>query len=117
MDYLKSFYNKLPRSFGASSDPAEQVVISAKTAVTALCAACSIQVGPDVAGIQNGASELPYYGRSPPVYPSRKVLHPSLPRVLPSGRRTNSAPKQLAMAPPTPGGLPPTATLAGWSRR
>ncbi|KXX78799.1 putative beta-glucosidase M [Madurella mycetomatis] len=70
MDYLKSVYNKLPRGFGGSSGPAEQQVISAKTAVTALCAACSIQVGPNAAAIQNGASELPYYGRSPPVYPS-----------------------------------------------
>ncbi|KAK4133735.1 glycoside hydrolase family 3 protein [Trichocladium antarcticum] len=56
MEYLRSAYDSLRGG---------QRVLSTKTAVSSLlCAAgCSMQPGSDV-------SELPYYGRSPPVYPS-----------------------------------------------
>lgn len=73
MEYLKAVYHMLPRSLRGDSDgrPAEQAVLSTKTAVSLLCASCSINTGSDV-------SELPYYGRSPPVYPSRNVFFASL---------------------------------------
>jgi beta-glucosidase len=69
MELLKSAFDLLPRKFRRSPGPgSEQVILSTKkvTAATLLCAACSLQTG-------SGVSELPYYGRSPPVYPSRKV--------------------------------------------
>ena len=66
MDFLKNTYNNMmPRSLWDWRDSAEQTVLSTKkAAVSLLCAACSVQTGSNV-------SELPYYGRSPPIYPSR----------------------------------------------
>ncbi|KAK4237313.1 putative beta-glucosidase M [Achaetomium macrosporum] len=62
MEFLKSAYNMLPHIRGARG-PAEQAVLSTKTAISSFCAACSLHAGSGVAG-------LPYYGLSPPVYPS-----------------------------------------------
>ncbi|KAK4150653.1 putative beta-glucosidase M [Chaetomidium leptoderma] len=59
MDLLKTVYHKFREPWGSR----EQAVLSTKTAVTLFCAACSLQTGSEV-------SELPYYGLSPPVYPS-----------------------------------------------
>ena len=75
MDFLKNALDMLPRKLrtrasGVSGRSSEQAVLSlgtTKTAVSLLCAACSLQTG-------SGVSELPYYGLSPPVYPSRKIL-------------------------------------------
>ena len=68
MEYLKSVYDRLPRSFWGDGRSAEQTVLSTKTALSLLCAAgCSMQPSSEV-------PELPYYGRSPPVYPSREFF-------------------------------------------
>ncbi|KAK4099436.1 glycoside hydrolase family 3 protein [Parathielavia hyrcaniae] len=56
-------YGMLPDMLRSSRGPPEQAVLSIKTAATLLCATCATQTG-------SGASELPYYGLSPPVYPS-----------------------------------------------
>ncbi|KAK4145633.1 putative beta-glucosidase M [Dichotomopilus funicola] len=69
MELLRGAYNLLPRKpWGSSShrSRSDQAVLSTKTAATLLCAACSphVQTGHDT------PSELPYYGLSPPVYPS-----------------------------------------------
>jgi len=79
MDLVRSVYDwtfqKLPkpeppqwrRLWPSWDRHAGQAVLSTKTAVTSvLCATCSLNTGPEA------ASELPYYGRSPPVYPSRE---------------------------------------------
>ncbi|KAK4126918.1 glycoside hydrolase family 3 protein [Parathielavia appendiculata] len=63
MDFLKRAYGMLPDMLRSSRGPPEQTVLSIKTAATLLCATCSLQSS-------SGASELPYYGLSPPVYPS-----------------------------------------------
>ncbi len=72
MDFLKNAYDMLPRKLRTrvSGGPSEQAVLglsTTKTAVSLLCAACSLQTG-------SGPSELPYYGLSPPVYPSREIF-------------------------------------------
>lgn len=112
MDFLKTTYNNMmPRSLWDWRDSAEQTVLSTKkAAVSLLCAACSVQTGSDV-------SELPYYGLSPPVYPSRNSspFFPIFPCTLTPA--TNTQPKQSAMAPPTPAGRSPTATPETWSHR
>ncbi len=85
MDFLKNAFDMLPRKLrtraaGVSGRSSEQAVLglgTTKTAVSLLCAACSLQTG-------SGVSELPYYGLSPPVYPSRKLFPPFLsPRHVP----------------------------------
>jgi len=111
MDFLRSAYEMLPRKWGSGAE--QQAVLSTKTAVSALCAACSLQTG-------SGASELPYYGLSPPVYPSRKVFR--LLRTPTSGllfpdRRTNTAPKHPGMDPQMSGGHPPLPMPGAWSNR
>ncbi|KAL2134882.1 hypothetical protein VTI74DRAFT_10608 [Chaetomium olivicolor] len=69
MDLLKTASDwLLPRSFLGSGPAPEQVVLSTKkTAVSALCAAAAAAC---LHPASDAPSELPYYGRSPPVYPS-----------------------------------------------
>ena len=121
MDFLKNALDMLPRKLrtrasGVSGRSSEQAVLglgTTKTAVSLLCAACSLQTG-------SGVSELPYYGLSPPVYPSRKILPPFLsPRDGPwtRPRRTNTAPKHMAKAPQMSDGPTPSATHGVWSSR
>jgi hypothetical protein len=95
------------RSPGSGS---EQAVLSTKTAATLLCAACSphMQTG-------SGGSELPYYGRSPPVYPSRKAFSPTV-SAKPAPLTRRRTPKHPAMAPQMSDGLPHTAMPGTWSR-
>jgi beta-glucosidase len=71
MDFLRSAYDMLPRRLRSSQGPPEQAVLSIKKTASLLCATCSLQTG-------SGVSELPYYGLSPPVYPSRNVSQPPL---------------------------------------
>ncbi|KAL2258198.1 hypothetical protein VTK26DRAFT_8583 [Humicola hyalothermophila] len=67
MEFLKAAYNNmLPRSLWDWQGSTDQTVISTKhVAVSLLCAGCSTP-----AGSGSDVPELPYYGRSPPVYPS-----------------------------------------------
>jgi beta-glucosidase len=70
MEFLKGAYNNMhPHNFQGGRDRAEQAVLSTKTVVSVFCAACSLQAGP-------GAPDLPNYGLSPPVYPSREISFP-----------------------------------------
>lgn len=53
---------------------AKQVVFTLKgAAVSLLSATSSLNFGSSLPG-QDGVSELPYYGLSPPVYPSRELI-------------------------------------------
>ncbi|AEO64446.1 glycoside hydrolase family 3 protein [Thermothielavioides terrestris NRRL 8126] len=64
MNVLRSaLYGMLPRSRRESRAEPGQAVLSTKTAAALLCAACSLPAGLEL-------SEVPYYGLSPPVYPS-----------------------------------------------
>ena len=128
MDLLRTAYGMLPRSLWGSGERGEQVVLSTKTAVSSLlCAAGSLQTCPD-------SSELPYYGLSPPVYPSRKFCFlldfplffapfplqylPPEPEARPVPTRpTNTPPQHAAKALPTSAGPPPSARRGPWSPR
>ncbi len=120
MDFLKNAYEMLPRKLrarvaGVSGAPSEQAVLglsTTKTAVSLLCAACSLQTG-------SGVSELPYYGLSPPVYPPRETFFfLTLISSCPLNRTsTNTAPKHSAKAPPMSAGPTPSATHGVWSSR
>jgi hypothetical protein len=111
MDFLRSAYDMLPRRLRRSPGPPEQAVLSIKTAATLLCATCSLQTG-------SGVSELPYYGLSPPVYPSRKVYQPPRYTRRPhTDRSANAVSKQLAMVPAVSAGPRPTPLHGAWFRR
>jgi hypothetical protein len=111
MDLLRNALEMLPRRrLRSPGSGSEQAVLSTKTAATLLCAACSphMQTG-------SGGSELPYYGRSPPVYPSRKAFSPTV-SAKPAPLTRRRTPKHPAMAPQMSDGLPHTAMPGTWSR-
>ncbi|KAK0709255.1 glycosyl hydrolase family 3 N terminal domain-containing protein [Lasiosphaeria miniovina] len=77
MEYLRDVYNLLPPCRAPDTAPwflAEPLAFSAKAAVSFLCAAAaaaaSFNVQPATQYQDGHPSEVPYYGRSPAVYPS-----------------------------------------------
>jgi len=74
MEYLSQFYDLLPASNRLLSHPGNlvgQLTFSLKDVITILCATVSIPKARFGYTGSDGPSEVPYYGRSPPVYPSR----------------------------------------------
>jgi len=71
--FIEGLHGLLPdtRSLG------RQVVFTLKGAVSLLSAASSLNFGTSLPG-QDGVSELPFYGLSPPVYPSRELIPPHI---------------------------------------
>jgi hypothetical protein len=75
MDYLSQLNDLLPTSnrlFSNSPGFLGQIAFRLKDAVTILCAAVSIPTAGFGAQNKEAPSEVPFYGRSPPVYPARE---------------------------------------------